>query len=262
MNFSRPCIERPIGTSLLACGLLLLGIVAYRFLPVASLPTVEFPTINVTAQLPGADPEIMAATVAAPLERHLGEIAGLNEMTSVNSLGSTRISLQFDLGRKIEGAAQDVQAAINAAASDLPADMPSLPRFRKSNPAAAPILILALTSKTIPPDRLYDVADTVIVQRLSQVEGVAEVTATGAEQPAVRVRVNPMLLSSMGLSIEAVRTAITQANALAPLGFIEGAKQAIAIESNAQLGMRVEDYKRSTLKTGKGDVVRLGDVAE
>src|SRR6185295_6287496 len=185
MNFSRPSIERPIGTSLLAFGLLLLGIVAYRFLPVASLPTVEFPTINVTAQLPGADPEIMAATVAAPLERHLGEIAGLNEMTSVSSLGSTRISMQFDLGRSIEGAAQDVQAAINAAASDLPADMPSLPRYRKSNPAAAPILILALTSKSIPASDLYDAADTVIAQRISQVDGVAEVQVAGAEQPAI-----------------------------------------------------------------------------
>jgi multidrug efflux pump len=191
MNFSRPSIERPIGTSLLAFGLLLLGLVAYRFLPVASLPTVEFPTINVTAQLPGADPEVMAATVAAPLERHLGEIAGLNEMTSVSSLGSTRISLQFDLGRSIEGAAQDVQAAINAAASNLPADMPSLPRYRKSNPAAAPILILALTSKSIAPSDLYDAADTVIAQRISQVDGVAEVQVAGAEQPAVRIRVDP-----------------------------------------------------------------------
>src|SRR5262245_17727274 len=262
MNFSRPFIERPIGTTLLAIGLFLIGAVAYFSLPVASLPSVEFPTIRVIANLPGGDPETMAARVAAPLERRLGEIPGVTELTSVNALGSSRITVQFSASRNIVGAAQDVQAAINAAATDLPADMPSLPSFRKANPAAAPILILALTSKTMSPDRLYDVADTVIVQRLSQVEGVAEVTATGAEQPAVRVRVNPMLLSSMGLSIEAVRTAITQANALAPLGFIEGAKQAIAIESNAQLGMRIEDYKRITLKTAKGDVVRLGAVAE
>ncbi|MBO0763648.1 MAG: efflux RND transporter permease subunit [Hyphomicrobiaceae bacterium] len=262
MNVSRPFIERPIGTTLLAIGLFLIGAVAYLSLPVASLPAIEFPTIRVTANLPGGDPETMAARVAAPLERRLGEIPGVSELTSVNALGVSRIVVQFEASRDIVGAAQDVQAAINAAAVDLPADMPSLPTFRKANPAAAPVLIMALTSNTMPPDKLYDVADTVIVQRLSQVEGVAEVTAAGAEQPAVRVRVNPMLLSSMGLSIEAVRTAISQANALAPLGFIEGAKQAIAIESNAQLGMRVDDYKRITVKTDKGEVVRLGDVAE
>jgi multidrug efflux pump len=262
MNFSRPFIERPIGTTLLAIGLFLVGAVAYLSLPVASLPAVEFPTIRVIANLPGGDPETMAARVAAPLERRIGEIPGVTELTSANVLGTSRIAVQFDASRSIVGAAQDVQAAINAAAVELPADMPSLPRFRKANPAAAPILILALTSQTIPPDRLYDVADTVIVQRLSQVEGVAEVTAAGAEQPAVRVRVNPMLLSSMGLSIEAVRSAIVQANALAPLGFIEGAKQAIAIETNAQLGMRIEDYRRIAIKAAHGDVVRLGAVAE
>jgi hydrophobe/amphiphile efflux-1 (HAE1) family protein len=260
MNFSRPSIERPIGTSLLAFGLLLLGIVAYRFLPVASLPTVEFPTINVTAQLPGADPEIMAATVAAPLERHLGEIAGLNEMTSVSSLGSTRISMQFDLGRSIEGAAQDVQAAINAAASDLPADMPSLPRYRKSNPAAAPILILALTSKSIAASDLYDAADTVIAQRISQVDGVAEVQVAGAEQPAIRIRVEPGRLAAMGVSIEDVRTAITNANAIAPLGIIDGEQRAIALETNAQL-RKVDDYKDIIIKVVNGTAVRLASVA-
>ena len=262
MNFSRPFIERPIGTTLLAIGLFLAGLVAYFNLPVASLPVVEFPTIRVTATLPGGDPETMAARVASPLERRLGEIPGVREMTSTNALGVTRITIQFDPSRSIVGAAQDVQAAINAAIADLPADMPSPPSFRKSNPAAAPILILALTSKTIPADRLYDYADTVIVQRLSQVEGVAEVTAAGAEQPAIRVSVNPMLLSTMGLSIEDVRLAIVRANALAPLGFIEGAKQAIAIESNSQLGMKVEDYRKIVVKTVKGDVVRLGAVAE
>src|SRR5215510_4728483 len=260
MNFSRPCIERPIGTSLLACGLLLLGIVAYRFLPVASLPTVEFPTINVTAQLPGADPEIMAATVAAPLERHLGEIAGLNEMTSVSSLGSTRISMQFDLGRSIEGAAQDVQAAINAAARDLPPDMPSLPRYRKSNPAASPILILALTSKSIPASDLYDAADTVIAQRIAQVNGVAEVQVAGAEQPAIRIRVDPGRLAAMGLSIEDVRTAIGGANALAPLGIIDGDQHAVALEANGQL-RKVEDYQDLVVKVVNGTAVRLSSVA-
>jgi len=261
MNFSRPFIERPIGTSLLAMGLFLLGLVAYRFLPVSSLPAIDFPTIRVTASLPGADPETMAGRVAAPLERRLGEIAGVKEITSSNSLGSSRITIQFDLTRNIEGAAQDVQAALNAAAADLPADLPTLPTFRKANPAASPILILALTSKTIPPSDMYDAADTVLLQRLSQVQGVAEVAVAGAEQPAVRVRVNPMQLSTMGLAIENVRTAIANANALAPLGIIEGAKQAIALETNAQL-RTVDDYKRIVVKAVNGDVVRLGAVAE
>jgi multidrug efflux pump subunit AcrB len=261
VSFSQPFIERPIGTTLLAAGLFLIGGVAYFNLPVASLPTVEFPTIRVAASLPVADPETMAARVAAPLERRLGEIPGVNELTSVSSLGSTRIAIQFDLSRDIVGAAQDVQAAINAAATDLPADMPTLPSFRKSNPAASPILILALTSKTIPASDIYDAADTVIVQRISQIEGVAEVTAAGAEQPAIRVRVNPMLLSSMGLSVEDVRNAIVRANALAPLGIIEGAKQAIALEANAQI-RNVDDYKNIVVKTAKGDVVRLSAIAD
>jgi multidrug efflux pump len=260
MNFSRPFIERPIGTTLLAIGLLLLGIVAYRFLPVASLPSVDFPTIRINASLPGADPETMAARVAAPLERRLGEIAGVNELTSVSSLGSTRITVQFALSRDIEGAAQDVQAALNAAAADLPADMPSLPSFRKSNPAAAPILILALTSETLPPSGLYDAADTVIAQRISQVEGVAEVQVAGAEQPAIRVRVNPTQLGSMGLSIEAVRAAIANANALAPLGIIDGDQRAVALETNAQL-RSLEDYKNIIVKVANGTAVRLSDVA-
>jgi multidrug efflux pump len=260
MNFSRPFIERPIGTTLLALGLLLIGIVAYRFLPVSSLPSVEFATINVSASRPGADPETMAATVAAPLERRLGEIAGVTEMTSVSSLGSSRISIQFNLSRSLDGAARDVQAALNAAATDLPADLPTLPRFKKSNPAAAPILILALTSKTIPPSDLYDAADTVIAQRISQVDGVAEVTVAGAEQPAIRVRANPMLLSSIGLSVEDVRVAITNANALAPLGIIDGERQAVALESNAQL-RTLDDYKNIVIKMTNGNVVRLSDVA-
>ncbi|MET0193890.1 MAG: efflux RND transporter permease subunit, partial [Hyphomicrobiaceae bacterium] len=255
-----PCIERPIGTMLLALGLMLLGLVAYRFLPVASLPSVEFPTIRVNANLPGADPETMAARVAAPLERRLGEIAGVTEITSTNSLGSTRIAIQFALNRDIEGAAQDVQAAINAAAADLPADMPSLPNFRKSNPAAAPILILALTSKSIAPSEMYDAADTVIAQRISQVDGVAEVTVAGADQPAIRVRVNPMQLASMGMSIEDVRSAITNANAVAPLGIIDGDKHVIALETNGQL-RTIEDYQNIIVKSAGGNVVRLSAVA-
>ncbi|KAB2915266.1 MAG: acriflavine resistance protein B [Hyphomicrobiaceae bacterium] len=260
MNFSRPFIERPIGTTLLALGLMLVGAVAYVFLPVASLPNVQLATISVSASRPGADPETMAATVAAPLERRLGEIAGVTEMTSVSSLGNTRISIQFDLSRNIDGAARDVQAALNAAASSLPSDLPTLPRFRKVNPAAAPVLILALTSKTMAASEIYDVADTVIAQRISQVNGVAEVNVAGAEQPAIRVKANPMLLSSMGLSVEDVRVALTEANALAPLGIIEGAVQASALETNAQL-RTVEEYRNLVIKASNGDVVRLSAVA-
>ncbi|MBN9279360.1 MAG: efflux RND transporter permease subunit [Hyphomicrobium sp.] len=261
MNFSQPFIERPIGTILLAIGLVLLGCVAYRFLPVASMPSVEFPTIRVTASLPGADPETMAARVAAPLERRLGEIPGVTEITSTNALGSTRIAIQFALNRSIEGAAQDVQAAINAAAAELPADMPSLPRFRKSNPAAAPILILALTSQTIAASDMYDAADTVIAQRISQIDGVAEVTIAGAEQPAIRIRVNPRQLAAMNMSIETVRLAITRANAVAPLGIIDGDRNVIALEANSQL-RSVEDYESIIVKSvAGGAVVRLKDVA-
>src|SRR5262245_64383517 len=180
MNICGPAIRRPVGTSLLAIGLLLIGIVAYHFLPVASMPTVDFPTISVSASRPGADPEIMAATVAAPLERRLGEIPGITEMTSRNSLGTTRISLQFDLNRRIDGAARDVQSAINAAQTDLPTDLPSQPTFRQSKQNTVTIMILALTSSTKQASQLYDIADTVVLQRLSKVDGVAAVTVHGA----------------------------------------------------------------------------------
>ena len=184
MNVSAIFIFRPVATALLAIGLFLAGATAYEFLPVASLPTVDFPTINVSASRPGADPMTMAATVSAPLERRLGEIPGVTELTSSNSLGSATMTVQFDLSRKIDGAARDVQAAINAALSDLPGDLPALPTFRKVNPASAPILILALTSKTLRPSAIYDAADTVVAQRIAQVRGVAQVDVNGAEQPA------------------------------------------------------------------------------
>src|ERR1022692_1875255 len=240
MNFSWPFIRRPIGTTLMAIGLFLIGAIAYGFLPVASLPSVEFPTINVTASRPGADPNIMAATVAAPLERRLGEIAGVTELTSVSSLGSSRITIQFDLNRSIDGAARDVQAALNAALSDLPTDMPTLPTFRKANPAAAPILILALTSKTMQPSAIYDAADSVIAQRLSQVDGVADVTVAGSEQPAIRVRVDPPRIAAMGVSMEEASTAIANSNAVGPLGNFDGAKRGVTIGINAQLRTPIE----------------------
>jgi multidrug efflux pump len=260
MNVSYPFIMRPVGTILLAIGLMLVGIVAYRFLPVASMPNVELPTIRVSASRPGADPAIVAATVAAPLERTLGTIAGVTEITSVSSLGQTTITVQFDLSRSIDGAARDVQAAINASLNDLPSDLPSLPSFRKANPAAIPVLILALTSKTIAPSAIYDAADTVIAQRISQVAGVADVTVNGAEQPAVRVRVDPGRLASAGIALEDVRSAIAGANAQSPIGVLDGSDVATTIGINDQL-RRVPDYKPLVVKTGNGTIVRLSDIA-
>jgi multidrug efflux pump len=261
MSFSAPFILRPIGTALLAAGLFLLGATAYVNLPVASLPTVDFPTLRVQASRPGADPETMAATIAAPLERRLGEIAGVTELTSVSSQGSTGISIQFDLSRSIDGAARDVQAALNAAAADLPGDLPQVPTFRKYNPSASPVLILAMTSKTLKPSALYDSADTVVAQRISQVDGVAEVDVSGAEQPAIRVRVNPRLLASMGLSLEEVRSAIEAANTVAPVGSVESGTEEITLDTNDQL-RKAEDYGPIVLKTSAGNVVRLSSVAK
>jgi multidrug efflux pump len=260
MNISEPAIRRPIGTTLLAIGLFLVGAVAYQFLPVASMPTVDFPTISVTANRPGADPETMAATVAAPLERRLGEIPGVIELTSRSSLGLTRIAIQFDLNRNIDGAARDVQAAINAAVADLPGDLQSTPSFRKSNPAAIPILILALTSKTIPPTDIYDAADTVVAQRLSQVRGVAEVSVNGSEQPAIRVRFNPIALASMGLSMEDVRTAIANSNGAGPVGVFDGAQRAITIATSDQL-RTADAYDPIVVRSADGTVVRLSAIA-
>src|SRR5262245_33822194 len=230
-------------------------------MPVAALPTVEFPTIRVSASRPGADPVVMAATVAAPLERRLGEIPGVVELTSTSSLGSTNITIQFDLNRNIDGAARDVQAALNAALTDLPGDLPTLPRMRKVNPSAAPILILALTSRTTLPAAIYDVADTVIAQRISQVDGVAEVTVNGAEQPAIRVRVNPVAIASMGVSLEDVRLAIANANSTTPLGNFDGPNLSHSIATNDQL-RDARDYESIVVKTANGNVVRLGAIAK
>jgi len=229
-------------------------------MPVAALPNVEFPTIHVSASRPGADPSTMAATVAAPLERRLGQIPGVIELTSTSSLGACSISIQFDIGRKIDSAARDVQAALNAAVADLPADLPSLPSFRKANPNGAPILILALTSDTLPPSAVYDVADTVLVQRISQVDGVAEAIVSGAEQPAVRVRVNPVAIASMGLSMEDVRLAIVSANAAGPVGAFDSEGVAQTIATNTQL-RDPHEYRNIVVKSQNGAVTLLGAIA-
>ena len=260
MSFSEPFILRPVGTALLAIGLFLAGVVAYGFLPVASMPSVEYPTIRVSASRPGADPTVMAATMAAPLERRLGEIPGVTEITSSSSLGSTRITIQFDLDRSIDGAARDVQAALNAAATDLPGDLPTLPAMRKVNPSAAPIMILALTSQTLLASTMYDVADTLVAQRIAQIDGVAEVTVNGAEQPAMRIRVNPVAAASMGISLEDVRAAVANANSLTPLGTFDGPDLAASIGSNLQI-RAVRDYQNIVVKAANGTVVRLGNIA-
>src|SRR5262245_7808571 len=260
MHLSYLSIRRPIGASLLAIGLFLGGAVAYRFLPVASIPNGDLPTSRVSASQPGADPQTMAATVAAPLERRLGEIAGVTEITSYSSLCQSSITVQFDLGRNIDGAARDVQAAINAATNDLPGDLPAPPTFRKMNPAAAPIMILALTSKTIPPSAIYDAADSVVAQRIMQVDGVADVTVSGAEQPAIRVRVNPVLIAAAGISLDDVRTAVVNSNSQSPLGEFSG-ERAETIATNNQL-RTVADYQKLVVKSKNGNVVMLPDIAE
>jgi multidrug efflux pump len=261
VNLSEPFIKRPIATTLMAVGLMFAGLLAYLDLPVSSLPAVDFPTIRVSASRPGADPATMAATVAAPLERRLGEIAGVTEITSTSSLGNSAITIQFDVKRKIDNAARDVQAALNAAATDLPSDLPSLPVFRKTNPAAAPVLVLAIRSDSIPTSDLYDISDSVIAQRIAQVAGVAEVTVNGAEQPAIRVKVDPARLAAMGLGIDEVRTALVSANALGPVGSFDGENQAEMLATNAQL-VTIEDFKRVIVAVRNSVAVTLGDVAD
>jgi multidrug efflux pump len=261
VSISEPFIRRPVGTTLLAIGLFLVGVVAYEFLPVASVPNVDFPSIRVFAYRPGADPSVMAATVAAPLERRLGEIAGIDQITSTSSLGSTNIQLTFAVGRDVDRAARDVQAAINASLADLPTDLPSLPRFRKANSAAAPVFVLALTSKTIPTSALYDVADTVIAQRISQVDGVGEVNVTGADQPAVRIALNPAALSNAGIATDDVRLAIINANPLGPVGIFNGGRQSETLSINPQM-RTAREFREILIKSSNGNFVRLADVAE
>ena len=260
-SISEPFIRRPVGTTLLAIGLFLVGVVAYEFLPVASVPNVDFPAIWVSATRPGADPSVMASTVAAPLERRLGEIAGIDQITSTSSLGISRIQLQFAIGRNIDRAARDVQAAINASLADLPSDLPTLPSFRKANTAAAPVFVLALTSKTIPSSAIYDVADTVIAQRISQVPGVGEVTVSGADQPAVRIALNPVALSNAGIATDDVRTAIINANPLGPVGIFNGGRQSETLSINRQMRSAAE-FRDILIKSSNGNFVRLADVAE
>jgi multidrug efflux pump len=261
MSISAPFIRRPIGTSLLTAGLALAGAIAYRLLPVAPLPEVEFPTISVSAGLPGASPETMASSVATPLERQFGRIAGVTEMTSSSGLGSTNIVLQFDLSRNIDAAARDVQAAINAARGYLPADLPNNPTYRKVNPADAPILILALTSENYNTAQMYDAADSILAQKLAQVEGVGQVIVGGGAKPAVRVELNPRALESFHIGLDQVRTALANANANRPKGNLVNGTNTWQLDATDQL-YKAADYQKLVISYSRGDAVRLGDVAD
>ncbi|GLU34742.1 efflux RND transporter permease subunit [Trinickia caryophylli] len=259
MNLCAPFIRRPIGTLLFAIGVALFGIVAYRLLPVAALPSVDFPVIMVSAQLAGADADTVAKTVTAPLERAFGSIAGLEQVTSQSSQGSSQIVLQFDLDRDIDGAVRDVQAAINAARSALPTDMTQTPTYRKFNPSAMPVMILSLTSDTMTVPRMYDYASSVLQQKLLQTPGVGDVTVGGGASPAVRMELNPDQLSHYGVSLEAVRTAIVDANANAPKGALSAGGQHYVIGANDQM-MTAAGYASLVVRAHEGTIVRVSDV--
>jgi multidrug efflux pump len=261
MSISTPFIKRPIATTLLTIALALAGGIAYQFLPVSPLPQVEFPTIQVQASLPGASPETMASSVATPLERQFGRIAGVTEMTSASSLGGTSVTLQFDLNRNIDAAARDVQAAINAARGNLPTNLPSNPFYRKVNPADAPILLIALTSKIVPREEMYDVASSFLVQKVSQASGVGQVFAWGGALKAVRVEVNPTVLNNNGLTLEDVRVAIAASNINRPKGDIANGSTSWALSTTDQLNT-ASDYRPMILTYKNGAALRLGDVAE
>src|SRR5258705_8408954 len=260
MNVSAPFIRRPIATVLLTAAVALAGLVAFLQLPTAPLPQVDFPTINVSATLPGASPDIMASAVAAPLERQFAHIAGVTEMTSASYLGTTTITLQFDLSRNIDGAARDAQAAINAARANLPSNLPQNPTYRKVNPADAPILIVALTSNVYSRGQLYDAASTIIQQRLLQIEGVGQVNIGGGALPGVRVEINPTQLNNTGLSLEDVRTMLGQQNANMPKGQLSDERTTADILANDQL-LKAKEYAPLIVAYRNGAPVRLSDIA-
>ncbi len=261
MNISEPFIKRPVATSLLMVGVVLMGLLGYYLLPVSALPPVDFPTIQVMAQYPGASPDVMASSVTTPLERQFGQISGLGTMTSVSAFGNTTITLQFELERDIDAAAQDVQAAINAARGVLPTGMPNPPTYNKVNPADTPILTLELTSDSLPLEKVNDLADTTLAQKLSEVTGVGLVTIEGNQKPAVRVQVNPAAIASLGLSLEDVRSALIQSSVNAPKGSFDGARQSYAIGANDQI-FSAADYRQVVIAYRNGAPVRIADLGE
>ena len=259
MNISEPFIRRPIATIMLMAGITLLGLIGYAKLPVASLPTVDSPTIQVTAQLPGADPQTMASSVATPLERQFGEIAGLQQMTSSSGVGNTQITLQFALSRTIDSAALDVQTAINAAAGQLPKNLPSPATYRKTNPADTPVLLIALTSDALPLTRVSDYANSILAQKISQMPGVSLVTIGGEQNPAIRVRVNPAQIAAMGLDLEQIRSALAATTVNQPKGQLYGAHQTYSLETNDQL-LRTAEYDDAIVAYRNGAPIRIRDV--
>jgi multidrug efflux pump len=261
VNITEPFVRRPVATTLLTIGVALAGIVSFTLLPVSPLPQVDFPTVSVSASLPGASPEVMAATVATPLERALGRIAGITEMTSSSSLGNARVTLQFELSRDINGASREVQAAIQAARTDLPSSLPSNPTYRKFNPADAPVMILALTSNRFTPGQMYDVASTNLAQRISQMKGVGQVNVGGGSLPAVRVELIPMLLNKLGIGFDEVRNAITTTNANRPKGFLDDGEHYWQVQANDQAKAAAE-YRPIVVAYRNGAAVRLGDLGE
>jgi multidrug efflux pump len=260
MNISEPFIRRPIATSLLMAGVVLMGLLGYFLLPVSALPPVDFPTIQVTGQFPGAGPDVMVSSVTTPLERQFGQISGLSQMTSISSFGNSSVTLQFNLDRDIDAAAQDVQAAMNAANGVLPR-MPNPPTYSKVNPADTPILTLSITSDTLPLEKVNDLADTVLAQKLSEVSGVGLVTIEGNQKPAVRVRMNPAALAGLGLGFEDVRTALTQNNINAPKGSFDGARQSYSIGANDQI-FSAEEFANVIVAYRNGSPVRLRDLGQ
>ena len=260
MSPSRLFILRPVATSLLMIGLLLVGIVAYRQLPVSALPQVDYPTIQVTTFYPGASPDVMASSVTAPLERQFGQVPGLNQMTSTSSYGSSIITLQFSLEQNIDVEEQQVQAAINAGSTFLPRDLPNPPIYSKVNPADAPILTLALTSDSLPLSKVEDLADTTLAQKISQLTGVGLVSISGGQKPAVRIQANPTALASYGLSLEDLRTTLGTANVDQAKGILENNRQSFTISSNDQLSSS-KGYQSLIIAYKDGAPVRLTDVA-
>src|SRR6478752_6818070 len=261
MNLVRLFIQRRIATILLALGLGLAGMTAYFLLPVSPLPNIDIPTIAVNANMPGASPETMSTSVATPLERHLGAIAGVTEMTSRSNINNTQIVLQFDISRDIDGAARDVQAAINAARADLPTSLRTNPTYRRFNPADQPIMILALTSKTLTPGQIYDQASNIIQQKLSQISGVGDVSLNGASLPAIRIELNPRALFKYGIGLEDVRAAVSAANANSPKGDIQQKGQTFQVYANDNAAL-AKDYQNLVVAYRNGAGVRLADVAQ
>src|SRR6187402_1761164 len=265
MNLSAPFVRRPIATVLLTIGVALAGIAAFFMLAVAPLPQVDYPVISVSASLPGASPDTMATSVATPLERRLGVIAGVNEMTSSSSNGSARVTLQFELNRNIDAAAREVQAAINASRADLPSTLRSNPTYRKANPSAAPVLILALTSPTRSPGQIYDAVSNIVQQKIAQVPGVGDVELGGGSQPAVRVELIPFALNRYGIAMEDVRAALQSGTANRPKGDIQINGNRLQIYSGTGMaggGKVASDYRGMVVAWRDGAAVRLGDVAE